>query len=229
MLFSTRLPKSEKTPIRMKAIKLIREPGNFYTHLIPAVIAIPGLFLLLQKSNGYFEDTAAYIYGLAIITLFSVSAIYHSVPKTELGIRFWQKFDHCCIYLMIAGSFTPTSLIIFFGWQKWLLFSLVWAVALIGCILKISNRLQKGNLSTFIYIGMGCMIIPFIKRMIEVLPAMALVWLFLGGLFYVGGTVYYTKDKPYRYMHSHTLWHLFVNAGAFCHFIYNYQYVFHTR
>ena len=114
--------------------KYVREPGNFITHVIPALLAIPGLYLLLQKANTYFEYTAAYVYGIGIIVLFGVSAVYHSVPKTEYGIRFWQKFDHCCIYLMIAGSFTPTALLIFDGWLRWLLFGLVWSIAIIGCL-----------------------------------------------------------------------------------------------
>lgn len=208
-------------------IKYIREPGNFFTHFLPALLAIPGMYLLLQKSATSIEQTASVIYGLGIFVLFSVSAIYHSVPKTEYGIRFWQKFDHCCIYLMIAGSFTPTALVIFDGWIRWLLFGLVWFIAILGCLLKIFNKLQKGKLSTGLYIAMGCLIIPFMAKMFEAVPVAGLFWLLLGGVFYIGGTYYYTKDKPlYKYLHSHELWHLFVNFGALSHFFYNYVYVF---
>ncbi|MGE6220068.1 PAQR family membrane homeostasis protein TrhA [Nubsella zeaxanthinifaciens] len=207
--------------------KYIREPGNFITHFLPAVLALPGMYLLLQKSSTLLEETAAIVYGLGIFILFSVSAIYHSVPKTEYGIRFWQKFDHCCIYLMIAGSFTPTALLIFDGWVRWLLFGLVWLIAVLGCLLKIFNRLKKGNLSTGLYIAMGCLIIPFMAKMVEQIPVIGLFWLLLGGVFYIGGTYYYAKDKPlYKYLHSHELWHVFVNLGALSHFIYNYSYVF---
>ncbi len=207
--------------------KYIREPGNFITHFLPAVLALPGMYLLLQKTSTLLEETAAVVYGLGIFVLFSVSAIYHSVPKTEYGIRFWQKFDHCCIYLMIAGSFTPTALLIFDGWVRWLLFGLVWLIAVLGCLLKIFNRLKKGNLSTGLYIAMGCLIIPFMAKMVEQIPVIGLFWLLLGGVFYIGGTYYYAKDKPlYKYLHSHELWHVFVNLGALSHFIYNYSYVF---
>lgn len=167
------------------------------------------------------------VYGLGIFLLFSVSAIYHSVPKTPYGIRFWQKFDHCCIYLMIAGSFTPTALIIFDGWLRWLLFGLVWLIAVLGCLLKIFNRLKNKAVSTGLYIAMGCLIIPFIAKMVAEVPVMGLFWLFLGGVFYIGGTYYYAKDKPlHKYLHSHELWHLFVNFGALSHYFYNYVYVF---
>lgn len=207
--------------------KYIREPGNFITHFLPALLALPAMYLLLQKSATSFETVAAMVYGLGIFVLFSVSAIYHSIPKTPYGIRLWQKFDHCCIYLMIAGSFTPTALIIFDGWIRWLLFGLVWAIAVIGCMLKIFNRLKKGNLSTGLYIAMGCLIIPFIAKMIAKVPPMGFVWLFLGGIFYISGTYYYAKDKPlHKYLHSHELWHVFVNLGALSHYIYNYVYVF---
>ncbi len=205
----------------------IREPGNFFTHVIPALLAIPGLYLLLTKTHTYFDYVAALIYGLAIIVLFSVSSIYHSVPKTPYGLRFWQKFDHCCIYLMIAGSFTPTALIVFEGNLRWIIFGMVWFVAVVGCLLKIFNRLKNGAVSTGLYIAMGCLVIPFIKKMLETLPVSAIAWLILGGVFYVGGTYYYSKDKQLnRFFHSHELWHVFVNFGALSHFIYNYVYVF---
>lgn len=207
--------------------RYIREPGNFYTHVIPAILAVPGLYLLLRQCTDAFQYTAAYIYGLGILILFGVSAIYHSVPKTAYGLRLWQKFDHCCIYLMIAGSFTPTALLIFDGWLRWLVFGLVWSVALIGCLLKIFNRLKNQTVSTGLYIAMGCMVIPFLKQILAVLPAIAIAWLIIGGIFYVGGTYFYAKDKPlHKYFHSHEIWHVFVNFGALSHFIYNYVYVF---
>ncbi len=207
--------------------RYIREPGNFFTHVIPALLAIPGLYLLLLKTSNSFEITAALIYGIAFFILFAVSSIYHSLPRTPYGIRFWQKFDHCCIYLMIAGSFTPTALLVFEGSLRWVIFGMVWLVALIGCLLKIFNRLKSGAISTGLYIAMGCLVIPFIKKMLETLPMSAIAWLILGGIFYVGGTYYYAKDKPMnRFFHSHELWHVFVNFGALSHFVYNYVYVF---
>jgi hemolysin III len=207
----------------------IREPGNFITHFLPALLSIPGIWLLLEKSVNLTQTIAALVYGGGMLLLFSVSATYHSVPKTPYGIRFWQKFDHCCIYLMIAGSFTPTVLIVFEGVLKWVLISFVWLIALIGGLLKIFNRLKRQSVSTGLYIAMGCLIIPFIARLLETVPLMGLIWLFLGGVFYIGGTYFYAKDKPlYKYLHSHELWHIFVNLGALSHYIYNYGYVFST-
>lgn len=211
----------------MSRIKYIREPGNFITHLIPALLALPGLYFLVLRTANPTQAIGAFVYGIGIFILFAVSAIYHSIPKTPYGIRLWQKFDHCCIYLMIAGSFTPTALVVFEGNLRYTMLAMVWLVALIGCTLKVVNRLRHGALSTGIYIAMGCMVIPFLTHMIEKLPVQAIFWLLLGGVFYIGGTYYYAKDKKLnRFFHSHELWHVFVNMGALSHYIYNYVYVF---
>ena len=90
-------------------MRAIREPVNFFTHAIPAILVIPATIALLNLAETTSEYTAAWVYGICSFVLFSISAIYHGYPNTEYGVRFWQKFDHCSIYLMIAGSYTPTS------------------------------------------------------------------------------------------------------------------------
>ncbi|HEY1007346.1 MAG TPA: hemolysin III family protein, partial [Sphingobacteriaceae bacterium] len=138
-----------------------------------------------------------------------------------------QKFDHCCIYLMIAGSYTPTSLLVFEGTIKWALFGLIWFIAVSGCILKMFGRLTNNAVSLAIYIAMGCLIIPLVSEMAAKLPLAALVWMFTGGLFYIGGTLFYYHDKPLgKYVHAHEIWHLFVVGGAVSHYVYNYYYLF---
>lgn len=211
----------------MAKFRGLREPVNFYTHFIPAILAIPGGIFLFHLADSTIEEVAAVIYGIGMFVLFSVSSIYHGFPSTEYGVRFWQKCDHCCIYLMIAGSYTPTVLLIFDGWLRWLLFGIVWTIAIVGCTLKIFNRLKKTSISVFIYIMMGCLILPLIYKMLTVLPLEAIFWLLLGGVFYVGGTWYYARDKQmYKYLHSHELWHVFVILGALAHYIYNAHYIF---
>lgn len=208
-------------------MRTIREPINFYTHIIPAVLAIPGTYLLLNRSNIAIEFTAAWIYGICTIVLFGISSTYHSYPNSEREIRFWQKFDHCCIYLMIAGSYTPTALLVFDGWTRWTLFTLIWTIAFTGCLLKIFNRLKHSGLSLAIYIAMGALIVPLMNEMVEKLSISAIGWMLLGGIFYVSGTFFYYKDKPMgRLLHSHEIWHLFVVAGALSHYVYNYFYLF---
>jgi hemolysin III len=208
-------------------MRTIREPVNFYTHLIPAVLAIPGTFLLLMRADTQAQHSAAWIYGICTFVLFAISSTYHALPRTEKEIRFWQKFDHCCIYLMIAGSYTPTSLLVFDGYIRWILFSLIWTIAFAGCMLKIFNRLKNTAVSITIYIAMGALIVPLLSEMAEKLSFSAIGWMLLGGIFYVAGTFFYYRDKPMgKLMHSHEIWHLFVVAGALSHYIYNYFYLF---
>jgi hemolysin III len=208
-------------------MRAIREPVNFFTHAIPAILVIPATIALLNLSETTSEYTAAWVYGICSLVLFSISAIYHGYPNTEYGVRFWQKFDHCSIYLMIAGSYTPTSLLVFDGWVRWALFGIVWAIALTGCALKIFNRLQHKGISLSIYIAMGALVVPLLNNMLEKLPFAAIGWMLLGGLFYVGGTFFYYKDKPLsKFVHTHEIWHLFVIAGAVSHYVYNYFYLF---
>lgn len=205
----------------------IREPVNFYTHAIPALLTIPACTLLLVRAHGLTEVIAALVYGACAFVLFSISSIYHSCSSKEQTLRFWQKFDHCCIYLMIAGSYTPTSLLVFHGWIKWTLLFLVWTIASVGCTLKICNRIFDDKLSLPLYIGMGCLIVPLIREMTKVLPTAAIVWMILGGIFYIGGTYFYYKDCRWgKYIHTHEIWHVFVVLGAITHFIYNYFYLF---
>lgn len=208
-------------------MRTIREPVNFYTHVIPAVLAIPGTYLLLIRANMPIEYTAAWIYGICTFVLFGISATYHSYPNTEREVRFWQKFDHCCIYLMIAGSYTPTALLVFDGWIRWSLFGMIWTIALAGCLLKIFNRLKHTGLSLAIYIAMGALIVPLMNQMVSRLSFTAIGWMLLGGIFYISGTFFYYKNKPMgRILHSHEIWHLFVVAGALSHYIYNFFYLF---
>lgn len=208
-------------------MRAIREPVNFFTHAVPALLVIPASVALIRMANTAIELTAGWVYGICSLLLFSISAIYHGYPKTEFGVRFWQKFDHCCIYLMIAGSYTPVSLLVFDGWIRWVLFGLVWFIAISGCLLKIFNKLQHEAMSLAIYLGMGALIIPLMNNMLEKLPVAAVVWMIVGGLFYAGGTIFYYKDKAInKYVHTHEIWHLFVIAGALSHYIFNYQYLF---
>jgi hemolysin III len=205
----------------------IRQPVNFYTHFVPALLALPGAYILFAQSESCIQQFAAVVYGLCTVVLFGISATYHGYPSTEKEIRFWQKFDHCCIYLMIAGSYTPTVLLVFDGGLRWTIFSVVWLIALAGCIVKIFNRLQHKGFSLAIYIGMGLLIVPLLNQMLLKVPLEAILWLMLGGVFYIGGTVFYYQDRAYhKWVHSHEIWHLFVVAGAVSHYVYNYVYLF---
>ena len=128
---------------------------------------------------------------------------------------------------MIAGSYTPTALLVFDGFTRWSLFGMIWFIAMAGCTLKIFNRLQHKGLSLGIYIAMGALIVPLMNEMAEKLSLSAIVWMLLGGVFYIVGTIFFYKDKQIgKNIHSHEIWHLFVVAGALSHYIYNFRYLF---
>ncbi len=204
-----------------------REPVNFYTHAVPALLAIPAAAVLFLRSSTHTQLTAAIMYGVCTVVVFSISAIYHGYPITPKKIRFWQKMDHCCIYLMIAGSYTPTALLVFDGWIRWGLFGTIWTIAFAGCLLKMANHLQNKAISLAIYITMGTLIVPLMKQVEEKLSFSAVIWMVVGGIFYIVGTVFYYKDKELnKYLHTHEVWHFFVIAGAASHYFYNYNYLF---
>jgi len=94
----------------------IREPGNFYTHIIPAILGIPAGYFMLLKADTNLEILSTLIYTVCFVLLFTTSALYHAVPKSTAGIALWRRFDHASIYLMIAGTYTPTLLGLYDGW-----------------------------------------------------------------------------------------------------------------
>ena len=143
-----------------------REPLNFYTHAIPALIAIPAAAILFLRSSTHIQFSAAVMYGICTVVLFSISAVYHGYPKTPKEIRFWQKMDHCCIYLMIAGSYTPTTLLVFDGGIRWALFGTIWNVVegLVSLFTILILKFITKNTDSLIFIGLTLNVIGTILQ-----------------------------------------------------------------
>lgn len=204
----------------------IREPGNFYTHAIPAVGSIPAFAYMAYVSDSPLKIFTTLLYGGCFLLLFTASSLYHSIPRNDQEIRFWQKIDHAGIYLMIAGTYTPTVLLLFSGWLMWTMISIVWAIAVFGVITKLSGKLRSHKLSLSLYLAMGWLIVLVLKQMFEVLPGWALFWLFFGGFFYTAGAYFYSLDKKIKpNIGYHEIWHVFVFAGAACHYYYTLYYL----
>jgi hemolysin III len=220
----------------------IRQPGNFYTHAIPTVCTIPAGAYLIYISNSPVKVFSSVIYALCFFLLFLTSSLYHSIPKNEIEVQKWRSYDHASIYLMIAGTYTPTVLILFSGWLMWALIITVWAIAIFGSVSKLLGKLKNHRVSLTLYLAMGWLIIVVLKQMIEFLPAWALFWLFAGGFFYSVGAIFYNLDKdiqreessgkklkyswpPVIKKYPHEIWHLFVFAGAACHYYYTLKYL----
>lgn len=209
--------------------KGIREPDNFYTHAIPALACIPFTMYLVAALSGSLAITAALLYGLSMFLLFTASSLYHSIPKTDRELFFWKKIDHSFIFVMIAGCYTPTLLLIFDGKTQIALFSYMWSIAMIGIAIKLSGKLTQGWVSLAFYLAMGWTIVVVMKDLIEKLSTPALFWLFVGGFFYSAGAYFYNLDKRKAFLPKfsyHAVWHLFVVAGALAHVVFNGHYIF---
>jgi len=195
------------------------ELWNVVTHGTGAILSIVALIVMVVYSI-YHKGTimhiaASVIFGTSLVLLYSASTIYHWA-WTLRWKRLLQRIDHLCIYLLIAGSYTPIALLGLKGVWGWTIFGLIWAFAIAGFIFKFSPLRKSEKLSLTLYALMGWLIIIAIKPLIENLATGALFFLLGGGLCYTFGIYFYAKEKmPY----SHTIWHLFVLGGSTLHFL----------
>lgn len=200
------------------------EKFNSLTHLLGTVLASIGCsalvsFAILQ--GDVYRIVGFSIYSAATIGLYLTSTVYHSVRgpfKT-----FMQRMDHISIYLMIAGSYTPFTLVTLRGAWGWSLFGVIWGLALVGIAQEIILGKKTRRYSLIIYLLMGWIIVIAMKPLIAALPLGGILWLAAGGLCYTGGVGFYVFDEKIR--HFHGIWHLFVLAGTICQFISLYKYV----
>lgn len=196
---------------------------NALTHGAGAVLALIALvFLVVNASlNGSAIDIlSAAVFGTSLVLLYLASTFYHATKNRRKKFHL-RKADHLCIYLLIAGTYTPVTLVGMKGTWGWTVFGIIWGLALLGFIFKFSHLRKSEKLSLSLYALMGWLIIIALKPLVESLSVGALVMMGIGGLFYTVGIFFYVKDKiPY----NHAIWHLFVLAGSAFHFfgIYNY-------
>ncbi|HKK12939.1 MAG TPA: hemolysin III family protein [Flavobacteriaceae bacterium] len=198
------------------------EQLNALSHGIGAVLGVVGLVLLLIYREPNIQETfCVLVYGISTIVLFSASSIYHAVKNESLK-HYFRILDHVSIYLLIAGTYTPVTLITLSGSRGWLLFWLVWGIAAFGIILKLFFTGRFEIFSTALYLVMGWLIVFDFSFLVEHMATNGLMLLFSGGLFYTVGIVFYIIRKiPYH----HLIWHSFVLAGAICHFFMIFFYV----
>lgn len=194
------------------------ERFNAWTHLVGALLALTGATWLIVTTSLRADAqaiTSVCIYGAALVLLYAISTVYHSVRGRAK--RIWQKCDHLSIYLMIAGSYTPFCLISLRGAWGWSLFGVVWGLALIGMLQEIKPRSEARVLSLVIYAVMGWAVLVATGPLLDALGTAGFVWLAAGGLLYSLGIVFFVLDARVR--HFHGIWHLFVIAGSLMHYI----------
>ncbi|MCB9283148.1 MAG: hemolysin III family protein [Lewinellaceae bacterium] len=207
-----------------KKLLVLEERVNTITHGIGAGLSITALVLLLAtcRDCGAIRMVSFSVYGASLVLLYLASAIYHGVMAEKLKEVF-ARIDHSAIYLLIAGTYTPFTLLTLKGPWGWTLFGVIWGLAIIGVAYKLFFYQDKYRaISAVLYIGMGWLAIFAIKPLIQNLPTGGLIWLFAGGLSYSFGVIFYLWEKlPF----NHGIWHLFVLGGSICHFIAVYYYV----
>ena len=194
------------------------ERFNAWTHLFGALFALTGavwLIVIAAASGDLLKTVSVTVYGLTLVTLYSISTVYHSVRGRAK--RVLRKLDHLSTYLLIAGSYTPFCLITLRGPWGWSLFGIIWSLAAIGMLQEIKPRSEARVMSLVIYAVMGWIVLVAIRPLLENLGTAGFVWLAAGGIFYTVGIIFFAFDERFR--HWHGIWHLFVIAGSLMHYI----------
>ncbi len=193
------------------------EIANSLSHgagLVAALVATPFLISDAMRKGSPAFLAGACVFAGTVLLLYLGSTLYHGLPPGRAK-RAFRVVDHCAIYLLIAGTYTPFTLGVLFGAWGWSLLAVVWSLAAIGITLEVTGGLRHPAWSLALYLGMGWLAVVAIRPLALHLPAAGLIWLVAGGLAYTLGVVFYTA-KGLRF--GHLVWHLFVLAGTFCHF-----------
>jgi hemolysin III len=200
------------------------EKLNVITHAIGLVLSVVALVLLVifASSNGTTKHIVSFtIYGISLVVLYSASTFYHYSQHPKIRKKL-NIFDHAAIYVLIAGTYTPFTLVVLKGWVGWSIFGISWGLAIIGIILKLFYTGKYDKISTYAYVLMGWLIVFAIKPLIHNLSFEGLMWLLAGGIFYTIGAVLYSINNL---KYNHAIFHVFVLFGSFAHFIAVFYYV----
>jgi len=187
------------------------------SHGIGTMLSVAALVLLVVYSSiygGALEIVSSSVYGASLVMLYLSSTVYHISRKYELKAKL-QVFDHASIFILIAGTYTPYTLVALGGAWGWSLFGVVWGLAFLGIGLKVFHTGKFELLSTICYVVMGWIILLAVGPLIDSLSSPVLAWLFIGGGVYTLGSFFFLYEKiPY----NHAIWHLFVLGGSISHF-----------
>ena len=216
----------------MKHFKL-KDPGSAITHFIGmlmAMFAATPLILRAMRAPDTVHVISLSIFIVSMILLYAASTTYHTFDLSERTNKILKKLDHCMIFVLIAGSYTPICLIVLHGRTGLMLLVLVWSIAILGIIFKLCWVTCPKWVSSVLYIAIGWVCVLAFTQILNSLPAAAFNWLLAGGIIYtVGGIIYALKlpifNAHHKYFGSHEIFHLFVMAGSICHFIMMFEYV----
>jgi len=208
---------------RTEKIRL-EERVNCLTHFVGILLSIAATALMIVKASYYgsaVSIVSASVFGATLIILYTASTLYHSARNIRLKYKL-NKFDHSAIYILIAGTYTPFSIVLLQGGWGWSIFGVQWGLAIIGTLYKIFWYKPKFRaISAFAYIAMGLVIVIAAKPLSAIITTKCFIWLAIGCASYIIGVFFYlTKKIPF----GHGIFHLFIIGGSFAHFwaIYNY-------
>lgn len=186
------------------------------SHGVGLLLSIAGLVLLVDLAlvrGGARLVTACGVFGVTLILLYLASTLYHGISNTRAK-RVLRMLDHSAIYLLIAGTYTPFTLVSLGGTRGWILFGVVWGLAILGIVLKVVAMGRFKWLSIVLYLGMGWLALVALEPMIAAVGPAGMWLVFLGGMAYTSGLIFYALRRPY----CHAIWHGFVLAGSILHF-----------
>lgn len=190
---------------------------NSVSHGVGVALACVGFGILIVLSALYGDAWAvssSIVYSFSLFALYLASTLYHACPNRRVkGVL--QVLDHCSIFLLIAGTYTPYTLITLRGVLGWTLFGVVWGAAIVGVVLNAIDVRKYSRISLACYVAMGWVVVLAIRPLMASLAWNGLVLLALGGVFYTVGIIFYVIRRSYM----HSIWHLFVLAGSVCHYL----------
>jgi hemolysin III len=198
---------------------------NSITHLAGTVLAVIGTAVLITAAvmdgAGARRITALSIYGAMMVILYLSSTLYHSFKGPAKKV--FHVFDHCAIYLLIAGTYTPFTLVTLQGVWGWTFFGIIWGLAIAGVAKDVFLHGRYRAVSIVLYVLMGWLVVAAFEPLKAALPMAGIWWLVAGGLVYTGGILFFALSS--RVVHMHGLWHLCVIGGSACHYVVVYRYV----
>ncbi len=208
----------------VQAYKPKEEFANVITHFVGTLLSVAALSLLVTLAALYgdvWRIVSFSIYGAALVILYLSSTLYHAFRSPRLK-HIFRILDHVSIYLLIAGTYTPFTLVSLRGTWGWSLFGTIWGCALVGIIFKIMMTGRWRIMSSIFYILMGWIVVIAFKPLIAAVPLPGVIWLIAGGCAYTFGIVFYINKQ---WLYHHAIWHCFVLAGSVCHFLAIFFYV----
>ncbi len=194
------------------------ERFNTASALLGAVAAVSGVAWLVAfavREGDPWKIGSFSIYGVTLILVYVFATLYHGSKGRAKAV--FSKLDHLSIYLLIAGTYTPFTLVTLRDSVGWQMFSLIWAMALFGIILDLKPERGHRVLPVILYLAMGWLIVVALTPLLQALPVTGFYFLLSGGLFYTVGVVFYALDYKVSYFHG--IWHIFVLAGSFSHYV----------